>query len=389
MSAAPVALDVQVRRADLRDARVVEGPVPGATGLEPGRAVLRVERFALTANNVTYGVCGDVPGLEYWRFFPAPDGWGRVPVWGFATAVASTHPGVAVGDRLYGLLPMSTPPVGEPDAAGPQGLADAAAHRRGLSPVYNTYVRVRARPDEDPAQRDASEAEAMLLRPLFTTAFLIDDFLADEHFFGASRVVVASASSKTAYATAFLLARRRGTPQSVEVVGLTSPGNVGFVARLGCYDRVLAYPDAERLEAGDLTGYRRMWGGAGVRGRGHRGVGDALRHDCAVGLARWEDGAGRRRGAGAPPPAPLPGPKPAMFFAPARWTKREADWGAAGFASRQAEARDAFSAKLRGDGGWMTVVEGRGPGDVVRVWRELVDGRGRPEQGHVLAPEPA
>jgi hypothetical protein len=33
----------------------------------------------------------------------------------------------------------------------------------------------------------------------------------------------------------------------------------------------------------------------------------------------------------------------------------------------------------------MTVVEGRGPGDVVRVWRELVDGRGRPEQGNVLA----
>jgi hypothetical protein len=385
VSAAPVAFDVEVRRADLREARVVEAPVPGATGLAPGRAVLRVERFALTANNVTYGACGDAPGLEYWRFFPAAEGWGRVPVWGFATAVASSHPDVALGDRFYGFLPMSTHLVVEPDRAGPQGFVDGAAHRRGLSPVYNTYVRVRERPDEDPVARAASEAEAMLLRPLFTTAFLIDDFLADEGFFGARRVVLASASSKTAYATAFLLARRRGTPQAVEVVGLTSPAHLGFVGRLGCYDRVLAYADAERLQPDVPTVYVDMSGDAGLRERVHRHLGDALRHDCAVGLTRWEQGVGRRRSDGAAP-APLPGPKPTMFFAPARWSKREADWGAAGFGARQAEARDAFSAKLRGEGGWMTVVEGRGPGDVVRVWRELVDGRGRPEQGHVLAP---
>ncbi len=388
MSAAPVAYDVLVRRGDLRDARVLETPVPGGTGVGAGRAALRVERFALTANNVTYGACGDLPGLEYWRFFPAPDGWGRVPVWGFATVVASSHPDVAVGDRFYGFLPMSTHLVVEPDRAGPQGFVDGAAHRRGLSPVYNTYLRVREQPGQDAAARAASEAEAMLLRPLFTTAFLIDDFLVDEGVFGARRVVIASASSKTAYATAFLLARRRGTPQAVEVVGLTSPAHVGFVERLGCYDRVLAYADVGRIEPDLPTVYVDMSGDAGLRERVHRGLGDALRHDCAVGLTRWEEGVGRRRPEGAAP-APLPGPKPTMFFAPARWKKREADWGAAGFAARQAEARDAFSAKLRGDGGWLTVVEGRGPEDVVRVWRELVDGRGRPEQGHVLVPAPA
>ncbi len=388
MSAAPAAFDVRVRRADLREACVVEGPVPGEAGLRPGLAALRIERFALTANNVTYGACGDVPGLEYWRFFPAPDGWGRVPVWGFATAVASSHPGVAVGERFYGFLPMSTHLVVEPDAVGPRGFVDGAAHRRGLSPVYNAYARVPARPGEDAEARAASEAEAMLLRPLFTTAFLIDDFLADERFFGARRVVIASASSKTAYATAYLLARRRGTPAAVEVVGLTSPANLGFVGGLGCYDRVLAYGDAGRLEPGVPTVYVDMSGDAGLRERIHRHLGDALRHDCAVGLTHWREGAGRRRADGIAP-APLPGPKPAMFFAPARWTKREADWGAAGFAARQAEAREAFSARLRGEGGWLTVVEGRGPDDVVRVWRELVDGRGRPEQGHVLVPAPA
>jgi hypothetical protein len=33
----------------------------------------------------------------------------------------------------------------------------------------------------------------------------------------------------------------------------------------------------------------------------------------------------------------------------------------------------------------MTVVEGHGPADVSRVWRDMVDGRSRPDQGHVLA----
>ena len=36
----------------------------------------------------------------------------------------------------------------------------------------------------------------MLYRPLFFTSFLIDDFLDDNECFGASTVVLASASSK-------------------------------------------------------------------------------------------------------------------------------------------------------------------------------------------------
>jgi hypothetical protein len=376
-------VDVQVRRDDLRTTRVVEGPVPGAAGLAAGRAVLRVERFALTANNVTYGACGAVPGLEYWRFFPAPEGWGRVPVWGFATVVASETPGLAVGDRFYGYLPMSSHLEVEPGPVGARGFADVAPHRAGLSPVYNTYLRVADRPGEDTAARAALEAEQMLLRPLFTTAYLIDDFLADEGFFGARRVVLGSASSKTAYATAWLLSQRRGGADAVEVVGLTSPGNVAFVEALGCYDRVLTYDAAATLDADVPTVYVDMSGDARVREAVHRRLGDALRHDCAVGLTHWEQGA-QRRSDGAPP-APLPGPKPTMFFAPGRWRKRDADWGAAEVERRLAAARDGFSAKVRGAGGWMTVVEGRGPADTARVWCDLVDGRGRPDQGHVLA----
>jgi hypothetical protein len=46
-------VDVEVRRGDLRSTRVVEGG---------GERNVRVERFALTANNVTYGLFGDTMG---------------------------------------------------------------------------------------------------------------------------------------------------------------------------------------------------------------------------------------------------------------------------------------------------------------------------------------
>jgi hypothetical protein len=251
-------VDVQVRRDDLRTTRVVEGPVPGATGLEPGRAVLRVERFALTANNVTYGACGAAPGLEYWRFFPAPEGWGRVPVWGFATVVGVLASGAA-GRRSLLRLPA--------DVHAPRGRADglrAARIRRRRGPPRRSFAGLQ----HLPARAGAGGRGG----------------------FGARRVVLGSASSKTAYATAWLLAQRCGTAAAVEVLGLTSPGNVAFVEALGCYGRVLPYDAAGSLEAEVPTVYVDTSGDARVREAIHRRLGDALRHDCAVGLTHWEQG---------------------------------------------------------------------------------------------------
>jgi uncharacterized protein YjeT (DUF2065 family) len=77
-----------------------------------------------------------------------------------------------------------------------------------------------------------------------------------------------------------------------------------------------------------------------------------------------------------------------MFFAPGRWKKRAAQWGEAEFGRRLSQARDAFGIRLQGEGRWMTVVEGAGPEAVAAVWRELIDGRGDPQAGHVLALAP-
>src|SRR5689334_14380378 len=84
------------------------------TRVEPDRARLRVDAFALTSNNITYAVFG--AAMQYWDFFPTadPEAWGCVPVWGFAEVVESTSDACTVGERLYGYLPMASELVVEP-----------------------------------------------------------------------------------------------------------------------------------------------------------------------------------------------------------------------------------------------------------------------------------
>ena len=70
--------DFLIRRDDLRDTRWTPADLPA---LADGAARLKVDTFALTANNVTYATFGDQ--MQYWNFFPAADAsFGRVPVWG-------------------------------------------------------------------------------------------------------------------------------------------------------------------------------------------------------------------------------------------------------------------------------------------------------------------
>ena len=95
--------DFLVKRDDLRECRIAESEPPE---VGPGQALLRVDSFGLTANNITYAVMGEA--MSYWDFFPAEDGWGRVPMWGFAEVEASEAEGVEVGTRVYGYLPPSS-----------------------------------------------------------------------------------------------------------------------------------------------------------------------------------------------------------------------------------------------------------------------------------------
>ena len=166
-----------VGRTDLRRTAWLE---TAATALAPGQVRLTIDRFALTSNNITYGAFG--AAMHYWDFFPSGDAeLGCIPVWGFATVSESRAEGVAVGERFYGYWPMADEVVLGPVRGGKSGFVDEAAHRSALPGAYNHYLRC----SSDPLYRPDQEALIALLRPLFITSFLIDDFLADNDFFGA------------------------------------------------------------------------------------------------------------------------------------------------------------------------------------------------------------
>ncbi len=353
-------MDFLVAKDDLHRCRFSEDPPPE---LEPGQALLSVERFGLTSNNITYAMFGEA--MSYWSFFPAPDGWGRVPMWGFAEVTASLQDALEVGTRIYGYLPPSSELVVTPERVGAGGFVDASAHRAALPAAYNGYANVTA----DPVYEADSEDLQMLLRPLFFTSYLIDDFLDDAKMFGAGSVILSSASSKTASALAFLLSHREG----VEVVGLTSSTSADFTRGLGVYDRVLAYEEIDALADGTAV-YVDMAGNAEVRNAVHGHLGEALAHSAVVGATHHD-----QRGAVSDS---LPGAPPTFFFAPDRIAKRTKEWGRDGVERRIADAWRPYAEWARG---WLEVVEGSGTEELEHAYLDLLDGRIDPAKAHVLS----
>ncbi len=353
-----------VDKADLRQGRFVDAPLPG---LQPGEVLLRVDSFAFTANNITYAELGE--RMAYWQFFPADagnggaDGWGSIPVWGFADVVASRHDAVREGERIYGYLPMATHLLVQPDRVNPGSFVDACVHRQKLPPAYNLYTRCAG----DPSYRRDEEALYALLRPLFITSFLIDDFFADENFFGVSSVLLSSASSKTAFALAWLLHRRR----LVEVIGLTSPGNRGFVESLGCYDRATLYDGIAGLPHLPAA-FVDFAGSAAVRVAVHQHYREDMKYSCAVGMSHRDHN---------PPGKGLPGAKPVFFFAPDRLRKRAEDWGRDGLSQRVAAAWADFVPAAKT---WLKIIRGNRAA-VAGVYAATLNGKVRPEEGHILS----
>jgi hypothetical protein len=246
----------------------------------------------------------------------------------------------------------------EPSGAG---FTDAAEHRRALPPIYNQYLRT----PPDAERLD----ETLLLRPLFGTSFLLDNYLTENDGFGAEAVVLSSASSKTAYGLAFLLSRAGGPG----VVGLTSPGNRAFVESLGIYDRVVAYDEiASALADDEALAFVDMAGDGEVRAAVHTAAGERLHKSIVVGATHWEQMEG---------PAELGGPVPEFFFAPAHVERLRTELGPGELQQRMDEAWTAF---VPAAAGWITLEHAEGPDAVRAVWRALVDGDVDPRSGHVL-----
>lgn len=350
-------LDFLVDRKDWARHRFAAAAVPD---LANGQVLFRIDRFALTANNITYALAGDA--LGYWRFFPAPEGWGRLPVMGFGDVVCSAHSAVAEGTRCFGFFPMSRYLLIEPSQVVPAQIVDGAEHRKGLALAYNQYIPV----EHDSLYAPAHEDQLMLLRGLFLTAFLAEDFLGERE---AASVLISSASSKTSIALAFLVSRtgRSGA------IGLTSARHVDFVRGLGCYQAVHSYDEIGAVDAAAPAVFVDMAGDDAVLRAVHQHLGARLQYSCSIGATHWQ---------AARSDAPLPGPKPEFFFAPSQIQKRIADWGPVEFQSRLADAWRGFRDFTDG---WLRVRRGCGAEAVARAYADTLAGRTLPSEGHVLS----
>jgi Protein of unknown function (DUF2855) len=339
---------VEVRRDAIAQTRVVTEAEPRPAD---GEALLRIERFTLSANNVTYARVGEEFG--YWRFFPAAGGWGRLPVWAYADVAASRCEAVPEGRRLLGFFPMSDYLLMTPARQHPGGFAAGCEHRRGLPGLYNAYRWLDADPSYDPAVAD----QQLALRPSFWLSFLFGEHLRDNHDFGADFAVISSASSKSAIGLAHLLADR-----PIATVGLTAPQRVAPLRALGLYDRVEAYSAVGELPAEPAV-FVDLAGDNALRARVHERLAAALRHSALLGTTHGSTFPAEDDG--------LPGPRPELFFVPDQLRDRARREGFTALDRRFAAAMAGFAAR---SAPWLDLVTVSGPDRIEAAYRELLDG---------------
>jgi hypothetical protein len=335
------------------------------TPLTQGEVLVAIDKFGLTANNVSYAVTGD--SIGYWQFYPAKDNWGIVPVWGCGTVVESSCADILVGERLWGYFPMASHAVLTPGHIHGDYFMDVVEHRRELPLIYNQFRRTQAEPEF----LQKMENERCLLFPLFMTSYLIYDYLIDNQFFGAEQVVIGSVSSKTGFGLAQML---HNDPQVTQaVIGVTSAGNRDFVKGLGCCDQIVLYKNEAEIDAGLPTAYVDMSGDARLTISLHRHLGDNMVESCMVGGSHWQEGGKLGE---------LPGARPRFFFAPGQIEKRNKEWGP-GVAMVNAMTASAKVAALVADDIQVQWVEGAA--SLAQHWSALLENKIRPSTGLMVS----
>ena len=351
--------DVLVRRDAISNGDVCDCSVPE---IGNGELLLAVEQFAVTANNVTYAAMGDA--MHYWDFFPAAEGFGIVPVWGHARVVASNVDALAIGERVYGYLPMASHLVVRPGTVKRGSFVDATPHRQHLAAVYNQYRRLETNAGHDPDREDFRA----LFEPLLMTSWLVHAMFAKHDWFGADTLVMTSASSKTALALAHVA--KMQSP-AIARIALTSPANMAFVRGTGLYDRVLPYDAIGALAGANAVAVDFAGNGAVLRAV-HKAIDQGLKYSCLVGLTHWTS----RGGAGE-----MPGPKPVLFFAPAHMADMLAQLGGDGFGKAVAQGWEDFAADAQK---LVRIVPVEGLAAAAGAFRALVEGEAMPDVGTVV-----
>ena len=358
---------LEVRKDNWAETRVLREPVP--TELAENEVLLKIDRQALTSNNITYALAGDT--LGYWAFFPTEEGWGRIPAMGWADVIESRHPEVEVGERLWGWYPFSTHLkilAGDIQATH---IRDCSPHRADYAPIYSQLDRASANPFYEPAREDQDS----LLRGLYMTSWLVEDMLDCNDSYGAEGVLITSASSKTSIALAHC-AKKRG---KLVTVGLTSPGNVAFCESLGCYDKVRTYDDIASLGAERRVVLVDMAGSAEVRSSAHHHFGDNMKFSLQVGVTHYDE---TGSGDGLTVEEDLPGATPEFFFAPGHVQTRSAELGGAELMRRLVVSYVEFR---QFSDGWLQIEQSVGPEAAEKTYQAVLAGSSDPASGQIIS----
>lgn len=358
--------EFQIRKDNFEKYRVVEsGDGTDSTDLADNSIRARIERFAFTANNVTYAVTGD--RLGYWQFFPptAADGWGMMPVWGFAEVVESGVEELPIGERLFGYFPPATHLDLTPTRISRTRFVDGAEHRAQLPQGYNTYYRVNA----EPGYERANDNERMLLWPLHITSFCLWDILQDSNWYGAAQVIIVSASSKTSIGLAYALDDDTTAPPAVAI---TSTRNLDFVKSLGLFEESVTYESLTDIDATIASVIVDMSGNGEVLGRLHAHLGDNMIRCINVGLTHWDEGLTDDR---------VIRERSEFFFAPTHIQRRMQDWGPDGFAERTSRFMQEAAQKSRG---WLKLKSIDGLQGLADVYEDVCHGRLSPAEGLII-----
>ena len=320
---------------------------------------LTLDRFALTSNNISYALSGDF--LDYWGFFPAEDGWGRLPAMGYGIVSESANPDIEVGGRYFGFFPVGNEHIVQ-SLSSSSGFIDAGAHREKHAMAYRAFDRVADTAGEN-------DNAVLIFRGLFTTSFLAEDFLREQNFFDATQVVITSASSKTSIALAHCLC----TNSTMRVIGLTSDANVDFVNSVGEYHDVVTYSEISSLDPSNQTVIVDMAGNPEIVALVHTHFGESLKYSCSIGATHWDQTSHR---------VETPGPKPQFFFAPSQISKRSKEWGREELNNRLETALSTF---IEGSQQWLRIKHLHGSDAVSETYSQLVAGKMPPEIGNILS----
>jgi len=352
---------LEVRKDNWAETRMVSESLD--TALAENEVLLRVDRFALTANNISYATSGDT--LGYWGFFPAQNGWGRIPAMGWADVVASSHPDIPVGERVWGFFPFSTHLKILAGRVSKSQFHDVSPHRAEYAPVYAQFDRAAANPIYEAAREDQDS----LVRGLFMTSWLVEDFMEVNNAFGAQACLITSASSKTSIALGHCV-KQRGKLTSI---GITSAGNVAFCESLGCYDQVVTYDNFSTLDRAQPVVMVDMAGSAGLLSDLHHHYADNMKYSCRVGATHYED-----MGA----VDDLPGATPEFFFAPGHVQSRSKELGAMELMMLLGAAFVGFRQFCDK---WMRVERSCGPAACERVYQQVLSGKANPASGQIIS----